>query len=125
MELTPPINPEIKELWCSALESGEYLKARDRLRTDNGFCCLGVLGDLAVKAGVAEWINDGSGYGIRSAGSFSTTSVITDIRHWAELKGLHADDPIVQIEHKDYSLSHLNDTGYDFKTIAQIIREQL
>ena len=127
MELTPPINPEIKELWCRALESEEYTQAGGRLRTDNGFCCLGVLSDLAIKAGVQEWVaEEGGGYGVSTSfGPRKTGTVSGEIQSWAGIKGSSADDPLVQIGPEFCRLSFLNDTGYDFKTIAQIIREQL
>ena len=131
MELTPPINPEIKELWCRALESEEYTQAGGRLRTDNGFCCLGVLSDLAIKAGVQEWVaEEGGGYGVSTSfGPRKTGTVSGEIQSWAGIKGSSADDPLVQIGPElcrlSCRLSFLNDTGYDFKTIAQIIREQL
>ena len=128
MELTPPINPEIKELWCSALESDEYTQAKGRLRTDNGFCCLGVLSDLAIKASVCAWVadqGDGGGYGVSTNFMPLQGAVSREIQSWAGIKGSSAEDPLVQIGPEFCRLSFLNDTGYDFKTIAQIIREQL
>lgn len=47
---------EIAERWVQALRSGEYKQGLSRLRTkDDGYCCLGVLCDLASKEGVGEW----------------------------------------------------------------------
>jgi hypothetical protein len=127
--ITPKINPKIKELWCAALESEEYLQAKGRLRTETGFCCLGVLSDLAVKAGVQEWIysaDDGDGYVIpNEIGTPSRGLVHRDIQKWAGLTGPSADDPIVQIDNETHRLSALNDLGYDFKTIARLIKEEL
>ena len=45
------MNPEIKERWIAALESGEYAKgvsALKRIDTDGlcSFCCLGVIADI-------------------------------------------------------------------------------
>lgn len=44
----------VKALWVTALRSGEYGQADGSLREvdTNNFCCLGVLCDVAVKAGV-------------------------------------------------------------------------
>lgn len=56
------MNPEIKAQWVAALRSGDYLQGVGSLRYEGGFdgsmryCCLGVLCDLAVKAGVGAWI---------------------------------------------------------------------
>ena len=44
---------EIKKLWTDALRSGEYKQGYGMLRSkEDEFCCLGVLCELAVKAGV-------------------------------------------------------------------------
>jgi hypothetical protein len=49
------MNPEIKAQWLGALRSGEYKQSKGYLRKVNDtFCCIGVLTDLAVKAGVIE-----------------------------------------------------------------------
>ena len=52
------MNPEVKEKWITALESGEYPKIEGRLRSSAGYCSLGVLGDLAVREGLAEWTTE-------------------------------------------------------------------
>lgn len=52
------MKPDIKAQWVAALRSGEYEQGKGVLReidndgTLGGYCCLGVLCDLAVKAGV-------------------------------------------------------------------------
>lgn len=49
---------EVYELWLKALRSGEYQQTTGRLRKsgpDAGFCCLGVLCDLARKDGGDDW----------------------------------------------------------------------
>ena len=46
------MDPEIRARWVAALRSGEYEQAFNYLRTDDGFCCLGVLCELAVQDGV-------------------------------------------------------------------------
>lgn len=45
----------VKDLWVEALLSGDYDQGRGYLRSDKGFCCLGVLCDLAVEEGVGTW----------------------------------------------------------------------
>jgi hypothetical protein len=49
------MNPEVKIQWLAALRSGGYQQGRRALNSADGFCCLGVLCDLAVKAGVTHW----------------------------------------------------------------------
>lgn len=52
------MNQEIKAQWIAALRSGDYKQGWKCLarKTDKGteYCCLGVLCDLAVKAGVIQ-----------------------------------------------------------------------
>lgn len=42
----------LKIKWVEALRSGEYPQAREFLRTEDGFCCLGVLCEIAE---LPEW----------------------------------------------------------------------
>jgi hypothetical protein len=49
------LKPEVKKAWVQALRSGDYTQSTGRLRTEGGFCCLGVLCDLAVDAGIGKW----------------------------------------------------------------------
>lgn len=51
------MNKDVKQLWVTALRSGDYTQGRRTLRYEdadgnNRWCCLGVLCDLAVKAGI-------------------------------------------------------------------------
>lgn len=50
------MNPKVKQKWMKALRSGKYSQAKNVLKsTKGGFCCLGVLCDLAAKEGVGSW----------------------------------------------------------------------
>lgn len=50
------MNETIKTLWTTALRSGKYLQGRGYLKTvehgETRLCCLGVLCELAIEAGV-------------------------------------------------------------------------
>lgn len=35
-----------RDAWVAALRSGKYRQGQDRLRSESGFCCLGVLCDI-------------------------------------------------------------------------------
>lgn len=55
------MKPEVRKEWCAALRSGEYEQTTGTLRRDTptetrpaGYCCMGVLTDLYVKAGGDE-----------------------------------------------------------------------
>jgi hypothetical protein len=50
----PKMNPEVKAKWLEALRSGEYNQGRNKLRTAEGLCCLGVLCEIAIKDGVLK-----------------------------------------------------------------------
>jgi hypothetical protein len=60
------MNSDLKEEWVEALRSGSYTQGRNALRSYNDvedrsadeYCCLGVLADLLVKRGDAEWQGD-------------------------------------------------------------------
>lgn len=50
------MNKEIKEKWVAALRSGEYKQGTGCLHdTNDSYCCLGVLCDLASKEKVGKW----------------------------------------------------------------------
>lgn len=100
------MNPEIKALWLAALRSGEYQQAEGMLRSDVGFCCLGVLCDLHAKAGLGAW--DELSYE-------NTVDLLPDIvAKWAEL----GNSPCIN----DALLVDLNDgvNGYEQRTFVQI-----
>lgn len=68
------MKPEIAKIWTEALRSGKYEQCTSVLRsTDNKFCCLGVLCELAVKESIIEppvlqekdyYIYEGTSYGV-------------------------------------------------------------
>jgi hypothetical protein len=62
---------ELIEAWAVALESGDYQQAQKKLRDNGGYCCLGVLCDVAAKTGKVdgEWTE--SEWGDRKVYSFA------------------------------------------------------
>ena len=130
-----PMNPEIKSKWLSALRSGEYEQARGGLmrimrrnfetgKIDVGFCCLGVLCDLASQESVCRWqdmgavVNDQFGRAI-----FNGDSLPGPVMKWA---GLDSVDPAIPFPVEGKSLSVLNDTHQlNFHRIAALIEEHL
>lgn len=111
---------EIKELWVQALRSGEYNQSFCSLNNGIGYCCLGVLCDLAVKDGVGEWRSNGNmafyyGTGIHESKLWLSGQVL----EWA---GIKEPDPNVHGE----KLSTWNDkTRLSFAEIADLIEEFL
>lgn len=104
----------IKTDWVSALRSGNFPQCTGVLReergeADYGYCCLGVLTWLAIKAGVD---NTNLPYG---------TLLAETVSEWACLASL---DPVVSLGGR-HTLSALNDRGFSFTEIADAIEEGL
>jgi hypothetical protein len=111
------MNSQIKQKWVSALRSGEYQQCRGYLRTDNGFCCLGVLCDLYGKENNVEWQhNEVDGYLYEKHSTVLPLSVM----EWADVDGRSAD-----ICNRTETLAKLNDSGSTFNEIADLIEEHL
>lgn len=110
------MNPQVKEKWLSALRSGDYKQTQLHLRTDDGFCCLGVLCDLYGKEHNVEWklMNNDHFYVFQDGAAALPLSVI----EWA---GVEDDNP----EICKTPLSRLNDNGSTFNEIADLIEEHL
>lgn len=124
------LKPEVKEAWCNALESGEYQQRQHKLKTGGGFCCLGVLTDLAVKDGVGRWTADE--HFTYTAEPFGRTeseylALPEAVKVWAGLKPYsQVGVAVPKHEREGISLADVNDSGnYTFKEIAALIREQL
>lgn len=111
---------DIKQAWVNALRSGDYEQGRGALRQGDTYCCLGVLCDLAVKAGVIkqtegpyDYVYGPTPYG--SAAAFLPDTVID----WA---GLDSHNPVITYGE---DLAALNDDGCSFLQIATLIDEHL
>jgi hypothetical protein len=105
------MNHRIAKKWIDALCSGEYKQTTSTLKDACGFCCLGVLTDLAIKEGVFSGWDDSSVQRQRDAVEFAPGEV-------CEWSGLKVKNGAVF----DRSLSSLNDTGYTFEEIAGVIQ---
>lgn len=128
------MNPDIKANWITSLTNGEYHQGTGELRTvKDEYCCLGVLCDLAVKAGIAEWeYTTASGWLVIPKGSNSEQASMLDvggaiiprfIREWADLDDAN---PTVYRDQNDevMALSQANDSlELPFTEIARMIRE--
>lgn len=130
------MNPEIKKQWVEALRSGEYKRVVGYLRIGDDsrpkFCCLGVLCDLAEKAGIGRWEpfqtdyykEDGGRFMFRTnyADDFSPGILPLGVRDWA---GLASRGAKVDVQNFETSLALLNDNGFTFEQIADVIEEEL
>ncbi len=123
------MNAEIKQLWNTALISGEYPQGCNALKNTyekrDNFCVFGVLCDLYQKSHPeSKWEYDT----LRNSWFFNDgverrNGVSTDlVNEWA---GLDNCVPIVSHNGVKDGLTTLNDRGVPFVEIAQIIEEQL
>ncbi len=111
------MNPQIKQKWVSALRSGDYQQTQERLRKEDGFCCLGVLCDLYIKENNVEWQhNEVDGYFYEKHFAALPPSVV-------EWSGIADSNPYVN--GGIGTLSGLNDRGSTFNVIADVIEEHL
>ncbi len=109
------MRPEIRARWVTALRSGDYPQTRTRLHDDDGFCCLGVLCDLARRDGIIQAVlNDVEGDWEYAGEAFELPPAV---REWAGLRAAGSADPTVSVivddERMDMDLASLND-DYDF-----------
>lgn len=114
------MNQKIKELWINALRSGEYKQSQHALRTVSGFCCLGVLCDLAAKLELGTWRQTiESKWVFEPMGGNSRQDTLPGrVVEWAGLRDSNPDTD-------KGSLASLNDHGKSFEEIADIIQAEL
>jgi hypothetical protein len=84
-----------------------------------GHCCLGVLSDLAAKAGIID-MPDFYDTSVWYDGSSSELSVT--VLHWAGLNGFLGE--FINSKGTETSLAEYNDNGKSFKQIADIIESK-
>lgn len=112
---------EIAFAWADKLDSGEYKQDKEQLKTLLGFCCLGVLCDMYIKAHPgdldARWTFMDKMFFCHNGNAILPSKVIS----WAGMRstlGRYTKDGKVSTLTKD------NDTlGKTFPEIAKIIRE--
>jgi hypothetical protein len=117
------MNPEIKAKWVAALRSGEYKQGKERLYSPSqGYCCLGVLTDLYSKEvlGIPYLGED-------DLKKYGEDYLCDEVMAWAGLPNSdpEVDESLVIINGVPPSLSQLNDAGFTFNDIADIIEEKL
>jgi hypothetical protein len=122
------MNPEIKKQWVDALRSGEYEQGRGQLcDSDNKYCCLGVLSELAARAGVVEKVQTGINDSYRYGGDASLMP--GKVAEWAEYDsaGIWGKLPAeARGVVPESDLVGLNDSGnYTFEQIADVIETWL
>lgn len=121
------MNKAIKKQWVEALRSGDYPQTQGCLRDNAGYCCMGVLEDLAEKAEVVTrkgsiTLSENTGaqiYVDTMDDHDQSWSVLTkSTQRWADLDDFN---PVVAGRH----LSTWNDTETPFTDIADLIEKYL
>ena len=134
------IDPQVKQKWVDALRSGEYQQATGKLKSQEGFCCLGVLCDLYAKE------HEDAGWEYRGTDRPSdptdywyfddqSESLPVSVAQWVGIEGYTVH---VKVLDEDYCYDEdeedvycevdvidLNDNGDSFKRIADLIEESL
>ncbi len=127
--MTKKMKPEIKKLWVEALRSGEYMQAREALKTEGeetAYCCLGVITDLYCKAMGETW--ESALTYVDDCGETQThvdEEAPPKVVNWA---GLPSANPILG-QHLASLLNDGNSSGtspaHDFNQIADLIEANL
>lgn len=128
-----PMNAEIKAQWTAALRGGEYQQGQGLLNADGKLCCLGVLCEVAVKAGIVDARLDKDADITSYASKYDTLPPA--VREWAGLpednKFGNPNNPTVKVGEDEISLAELNDGEghadhpHSFAEIADLIDAQL
>lgn len=115
------MDKKIATKWVKALRSGDYTQGTGTLRSEKGFCCLGVLCNLHAEAHpeTAAVQDDAGAYMGETAG------LPNDVKHWAGMKNYLGTFPgRVKFDYNGrafYSLTEANDGGTTFVQIADYI----
>jgi hypothetical protein len=132
------MNPEIKSRWIEALRSGEYEQTKSNLSDGLGYCCLGVLCEIAIEDDVVSKfiysdgsVMYGSAYELDGHLLPGPVSVWGDVNHNPSVpRSVAAEildryDIEISISSVTVPLSWLNDHGVPFHVIAEMIEEAL
>jgi hypothetical protein len=127
------MKPAIRDEWAARLKSGRYPQGQHTLTMvhpddTRKHCCLGVLCEMGVEAGVIPagvevlWDGERAGNGKKclAYGEEQVTGLLpAEIMAWAELDSC---DPLLEVGEATDTASHLNDGGMPFPEIAILIR---
>jgi|SRR5688572_664775 len=119
------MNQQIKLKWLNALRSGEYAQTSHHLKTQNGYCCLGVLCDLHARETGNEWTKGYASEYQETIERFNylghTGMLPREVRYWAEFE--NPDDYALDV--KVDEAMEMNDEGVNFSEIADFIEREM
>lgn len=143
------LKPEIKKVWLSALRSGKFRQCKSRLKKSTGvegrgkysYCCLGVLCEIVVWEGIISepiWATPRYHSGSEAKFDGREDELPSKVIRWAfqdvkkDIISFDVYDRLVRIpaittksKNCIYTLADLNDSGYAFQRIADIIEKNL
>lgn len=130
------MNTEVKQKWIDALRSGKYDQGSEKLRSVQGYCCLGVLCDLYSQEQDSEWEFRGIAETNLQPQDYwyfdgESEFLPESVKEWA---GLPAKNPSVRVDVTDdeddddwfynEDIADLNDSGYTFNELSKLIEQQ-
>lgn len=126
------MNPQIRDQWVANLNSGEYEQGKGSLTrispdgTEKN-CCLGVLCEMAVKAGIVYRTNTSAGGTVSYGTDYIDESDGYPPQAVVEWAGLDSFSPTLTVDGVQQNASNLNDRtdNLTFPQIAALIADQL
>jgi hypothetical protein len=131
------MNTEVKQKWIDALRSGWYDQGSEKLRSVQGYCCLGVLCDLYTQeTKMVGWEFRGLDENTHQTTDYwyfdgESEFLPESVKEWA---GLPVANPNVRVdvtENDDEDdwfyndeIANLNDSGYTFNELSNLIEQQ-
>lgn len=134
------MSPELKAKWVKALRSGEFEQARSKLHRkidgQDSYCCIGVLCTLVPglnvtrslpiyyegsdRAFTVKYNDENSFIPIAVATAIFPKEIYTNDMQF-DIAYSKPDDPYFENHRRDYWITQLNDGGFTFAQIADLI----
>lgn len=119
------MNQDVKAQWLTALRSGQYHQGRGYLNHAGKYCCLGVLCELAVRAGVIRKMKTDDESTIAYGHEENEGLPPREVAEWSGLSQFSCNPMVTEANGERSCVSTLNDRGRTFAEIADLIEEQL
>jgi hypothetical protein len=115
---------ERRKRWVASLRSGEFKQGTGCLKDNNDkYCCLGVACEIYRReTSDGEWLPLANNYEFKSHVDEFDTVILTPAV--VEYFGLKCENPKIKNSLR-YTLAELNDKGFSFEQIANVIEEYL
>lgn len=128
------LKPRAKAEWCRRLRSGQYTQGTGCLaNTDGEHCCLGVASEMAFEAGIVRRSVIGARIYFKNLDAGENDTGASSYLPYHAAKWMAADDTdgisaqtnphITDSSGVTIYLANLNDDGFTFEQIAEIIEE--